>query len=287
MPRTRSTEGLSIAAVSRALDIPVPTIRSWERRYGFPAPSRTDGRHRRYTAQEVEQLRELRDLITRGHSARNAVARLAEAERPFTEVDLTDAMIRSAIRLDPDGIRSALDEAADRAGVESAISQVVFPAMHEIGARWKTGACEVEHEHLATEAVRAWLARQRAMAPPAFRADPIVLACGPKDLHSIGIEAFALVLSRRGWSCRVLGSMTPVGALVGAVRSLESSAAVVTSQRGVTRRAAVEALAAVQALPGVRAFYAGNAFVAPAARRDVPGTYLGEDVVAAAELLEG
>ena len=113
-----------------------------------------------------------------------------------------------------------------------------------------------------------------------------MLACGPKDLHSIGIEAFALVLSRRGWSCRVLGPMTPAGALVGTVRSIEAVAAIVTAQRGVTRRAAVEALAAVHALPGVMGFYAGDAFAAPGARRDVPGTYLGEDVLAAAEVLE-
>ena len=59
-----------------------------------------------------------------------------------------------------------------------------------------------------------------------------------------------------------------------------------TAQRGVTRRAAVEALAAVQALPGVTGFYAGDAFAARSARRDVPGTYLGVDVLAAAEVLE-
>lgn len=286
MARTGSGQGVPIATVSKVLDIPVPTIRSWERRYGFPAPSRTDGRHRRYTAREIEQLRDLRDLITRGHSAGDAVARLSEAGRPYIEDDPIDAVLQSAMRLDSDSIRSALDAAAGRTGVESVIREVVFPVMHEIGRRWKTGACDVEHEHLATESVRAWLARQRAMAPPPFRPDPVVLACGPKDLHSIGIEAFALVMSRRGWSCRVLGPMTPAGALVGAVRSIEAVAAVVTAQRRVTRRAAVEALAAVHTLPGVLGFYAGDAFAAPGARRDVPGTYLGEDVLAAAEVFE-
>ncbi len=59
-----------------------------------------------------------------------------------------------------------------------------------------------------------------------------------------------------------------------------------TAQRSVTRRSAVEAIRAVDALPGVRAFYAGNAFVAPSARKDVPGTYLGEDLVQAAQVIE-
>ncbi len=181
MARTGSGQGVPIATVSKVLDIPVPTIRSWERRYGFPAPSRTDGRHRRYTAREIEQLRDLRDLITRGHSAGDAVARLSEAGRPYIEDDPIDAVLQSAMRLDSDSIRSALDAAAGRTGVESVIRDVVFPVMHEIGRRWKTGACDIEQEHLATESVRAWLARQRAMAPPPFRPDPVVLACGPKD----------------------------------------------------------------------------------------------------------
>jgi hypothetical protein len=124
------------------------------------------------------------------------------------------------------------------------------------------------------------------MAPPPFRADAVVLACGPKDLHTIGLEAFAVVLARRGWPCRVLGAITPATALLATVHAVRAVAAVVTAQRSVTRRAAIEALGAVDAVPGVEAFYAGDAFVAPSARGDVPGTYLGEDVVLAAEVLE-
>ena len=83
---------------------------------------------------------------------------------------------------------------------------------------------------------------------------------GPKDLHTIGLEAFGVVLARRGWSIRTMGPLTPVDSLVAAVRAAEARAAIVTSQRSVTRRAAVEAVEAVEALPGVRAFYAGAAF---------------------------
>jgi hypothetical protein len=48
----------------------------------------------------------------------------------------------------------------------------------------------------------------------------------------------------------------------------------------------MEAIAAADALPGVRAFYAGDAFVAPSARKDVRGIYLGEDLVEAALVVE-
>jgi hypothetical protein len=84
----------------------------------------------------------------------------------------------------------------------------------------------------------------------------------------------------------VLGARTPTEALVSAVQAMRAIGAVVTAQRSVTRRSAVKAIGAVDALPGVRAFYAGSAFVAPSARKEVPGVYLGEDLVEAALLIE-
>ena len=283
---TKQTQ-MPIAAVSSLLGIPVPTIRSWERRYGFPVPSRTQGQHRRYTVEEVDQLRKLRDEITRGHPAREAVAIVrGEAMTGRPRVALLDRFLESAMRLDPAALREVLTEGTESLGVESTIRDVALPAMREMGSRWKAGVCDTAHEHLATEAVRVWLARQSVMAPPPFRPFPLVLACGPKDLHTIGLEAFGVVLARRGWSIRTLGPLTPVSSLVAAVRAAEARGAVVTSQRGVTRRSAVEAIAAVDALPGVEAFYAGAAFGPASARKDVPGTYLGDDVVEAAEILE-
>lgn len=283
---TESTQ-LPIAAVSSLLGIPVPTIRSWERRYGFPVPARTHGQHRRYSVEEVDQLRKLRDEITRGHPARDAVAivrREAAGGRP--RIELLDRFLQGAMRLDPVVLREVLTDGAESIGVEATIRDVALPAMREMGSRWKAGVCDTAHEHLSTEAVRVWLARQSVMAPPSFRPFPLVLACGPKDLHTIGIEAFGVILARRGWSTRTLGPLTPVSSLVAAVRAAEARGAVVTSQRSATRRAALEAIEAVDALPGVEAFYAGAGFGPASARKDVPGTYLGDDVIEAAEILE-
>jgi methylmalonyl-CoA mutase cobalamin-binding subunit len=114
----------------------------------------------------------------------------------------------------------------------------------------------------------------------------VVLACGPKDLHTIGLEAFGVILSRRGWSVRSLGALTPVDSLVAAVRAAEARAAVITSQRSTSRRPAVDSIAAVEALAGVQAFYAGMAFAPAASRKDVPGIYLGEDILEAVDILE-
>jgi DNA-binding transcriptional MerR regulator len=278
---------LAIAEVSALLGVPVPTIRSWERRYTFPTPARTDGKHRRYSLQEVESLRAVRDEITRGSRAREAVAIVrSSAEAPLVRNEFLERFSRAADSLDTDEVRRALDQATELLGVTRAIEEVALPGMRELGDRWKAGSCDVANEHLATQTVRQWLARLGALMPPPYRRSSIVLACGPTELHTIGLEAFAVVLAHHGWSCRVLGAITPADSLVATVHALRAGGAVVSAQRSVGRRGAVESLRAVSAIPGVEPFYGGNAFATPRAREAVPGAYLGTHLEQAADLIE-
>jgi DICT domain-containing protein len=57
------------------------TLRMWESRHGFPAPSRLPGGHRRYSAQDVEQVREVVRLRDRGLSLSAAIERARARER--------------------------------------------------------------------------------------------------------------------------------------------------------------------------------------------------------------
>jgi DNA-binding transcriptional MerR regulator len=56
----------SIGAVERMLDIPAATIRNWEERYGLVTPERSNGGHRLYTREQVEQLRFVKEGLARG-----------------------------------------------------------------------------------------------------------------------------------------------------------------------------------------------------------------------------
>ena len=57
---------LTIGAVSRASGIPTNTLRTWERRYGFPEPRRTEGGHRLYPKSVVEHLIAIRQALAAG-----------------------------------------------------------------------------------------------------------------------------------------------------------------------------------------------------------------------------
>ncbi|MEC9398125.1 MAG: MerR family transcriptional regulator, partial [Myxococcota bacterium] len=66
-PQEEETATLSIGAVSQATGIPVETLRTWERRYGFPSPERSDGGHRQYNASIVEHLNLISRALEQGH----------------------------------------------------------------------------------------------------------------------------------------------------------------------------------------------------------------------------
>jgi DNA-binding transcriptional MerR regulator len=48
------------------LELPPPTIRTWETRYGVVVPERSAGGQRLYTREQVEHLRFLRDAVAAG-----------------------------------------------------------------------------------------------------------------------------------------------------------------------------------------------------------------------------
>lgn len=277
--------GVPIKDVARILGVPMPTLRSWELRYGIPNLSRGPGQHRRYLPEEVNAVRLMRDEIARGQQAglaAQSVRRLLGGQGPAQE--LIHHILAAAERLDAASIRARLDESTEKLGLAACIDDVLLPAMRQIGVWWSVGHCDVVQERMATEAVRAWLDRRSAFAPAPTRPRPILLACGPSDLHTIGLESTALLLRYQGWPCRVIGARTSTITLATAARATAVAGVVVVSQLATGRRRAVESIRAIDDL-GVEVFYAGNAFATPRSRRGVPGHYLGVGIQAACALL--
>ena len=68
----------TIGAVSRMLDVPVGTLRSWETRYGMVRPARTPGGQRLYSRDQLAQLQFLKQQMADG-------ATPAEAHRLFQD----------------------------------------------------------------------------------------------------------------------------------------------------------------------------------------------------------
>lgn len=273
--RASGVPGVPIAEASRLLRVPMPTLRSWELRYQIPESSRVRGRHRRYSDNEMHTLRLMRDEIARG--TRASVA--AQSVRALLGIDgpaahLIRGFLEASSRLDTDGIRAELSRATRALGLAGCIDEVLLPSMRQIGLWWEAGRCDVKQEHLTTEAARAWLDRSSAFAPAPTKRNPIVLACGPGDLHTIGLEALALLLRQEGWPCRILGAHTSTGSLTTAAVATGAAGVVIVSHLPTGRRRALASITAVHELH-IPVFYAGNAFNSARRRLQLPGTYLG------------
>jgi DNA-binding transcriptional MerR regulator len=272
--------GLTMGEASRLLGVPAPTLRAWERRYGVPDTPRSTGGHRRFSADSLTQLALLRDEIARGTQA----AKAAERVRAMTSQEgpagsAVKEFLAAAQQMDPPRVRAALDAALAHIGLDATLDDVLLPAMRQIGSWWSTGRCDVAHEHLATATVRAWLGWYTAGACGTDRDRPVVLACGPRDQHTIGLESLGALLVNRGWPILLLGSRTPARDLPTTVRATGAAAVVVASQMPTGRRAAIT----VAAEAGVPVFYAGDAFASARLRAGVGGTYLGVNIATAAE----
>ena len=67
---------LKTSEAAAVLNVSPNTLRAWERRFGYPKPQRTAGKHRLYTHGEVAALR---DALQEGLSISSAISRARES----------------------------------------------------------------------------------------------------------------------------------------------------------------------------------------------------------------
>ena len=273
--------GLTIEQVSRMLGVPVPTIRSWERRHQVPVVNRTPGGHRRYSSEQLDALRRMRDLVAQGLRPVDAAARI-KAEDATSPDSLIEALLQACQEYRPDTIGEILDAAQQALGLGRTVDDVLLPALRQIGQRWQSGEADVSHEHLATNAIHSWLSGLNQTRPSLRQFGPVVLCCGPRDEHTLGLEAFGALLVERGVDCLLLGSRTPAESLARAVRDTAAAAVVLVCHLTAGRQAAVDALRSAE-LIHTSIYYAGGAFASHQARHGVPGRHLGDHLTNAAD----
>jgi MerR family transcriptional regulator, light-induced transcriptional regulator len=233
------TDGyLRIGELSRRTGVAPELLRAWERRYGLLRPARSDGGFRLYSEADehrVERMRQhLREGLAAAEAARRAVegvgdATAAAAEDGRPELDAGARQLRTALDgFDESGAQAALDGLLGTFTVETVLGSVILPYLVDLGERWSTGEATVAQEHFASNLIRGRLLGigrgwDSGEGPRA------VLACAPGELHDLGLIAFALTLSRRGWRITYLGPDTPVESLVDTASRLEPDLVVVTA----------------------------------------------------------
>jgi len=218
---------LSISAVERDTGLSKDTLRAWERRYGFPTPSRDGLDERAYTMDQVEKLRLIKRLLDTGHrpgrivslpyaelmalSAAAPETSVASADDALCVIDL-HVYLNLIRQHDAPGLRTALTRALSRSGVADFITQLVGPLNAAVGDAWLRGQVEIFEEHIYTEVVQVVLRQAIAAIPEAApHSHPrVLLTTFPGESHSLGLLMAEAMFSLEGCSCLSLGVQTPL-----------------------------------------------------------------------------
>jgi len=240
----------SIRVVASQTGIPAETLRVWERRYGFPSPSRRPGGGRLYGDEDIARLRLIARARHAGYRPGDVIAlpnqeivRLVEAESPSSSSTLKEdfdlalvgtALVRSPIAPDLDAlidalrhdelekVRSSLRSLAIALGPKAFVTEVAHPFAVRVGDAWESGLIDVRHEHIAT----ALMSMQLRILMSAFEEGedkPIVLlATLPGEAHALALEMIAVYLAAHRASPRLLGADTPPAEIAKAAVALRA-----------------------------------------------------------------
>jgi len=229
MAESQESATLPIAAVERDCGLSKDTLRVWERRYGFPEPTRDTFGERTYPIDQVVRLRAIKRLIDLGHrpgkiialsleelqalaqEERAKAARKAEVIEPAGELQSYVDLVK-AHRIDE--LRHRLSLSILRVGLARFVTDVVAPMNVLIGNAWAGGHLDIFEEHLYTESIQ-FLLRNAIHAMPQTTASPFVLLTTfPQESHGLGMLMAQALFALEGAHCVSLGVQTPLPEIV-------------------------------------------------------------------------
>ena len=260
-PTTRGH--LSIGALSKATGIPVETLRTWERRYGRPAPARKPSGHRLYPAPLVPHLQRVARAIAGGHRAAEVLPlSLPELEHllsrspapfhPLVDAAPVPPCIRELLEatrlLDGAALRAQLRQCAGKQDLLSFLEETAAPLMREAGYAWASGQLEIRHEHFASEQMGDLLREMRAPLDEVATGRSVALTSLPGDQHEGGLLMAALVFAMKGWRVIYLGVETPAAQVAALPNEADISAVGLGISEAVEKRGAARAVAEMRRL---------------------------------------
>ena len=211
-------------APAAMLGVSPNTLRSWERRFGFPEPRRTAGGHRQFDLHEIEALRAAFEE-TKNISSAISVAR----ERGTGPA--SPARLRSAfLRFDEDGANRLLEESLTVRSVERTIEEVLLPCVVDLEGTPE--APPTPEFGFAWRFATSWLAATQRVSPPASRPEGVLLfdASRPNESESLQAQALEVILRRGGLRTLTLSAECDPNRLSHAISALDPRIVVLTGR---------------------------------------------------------
>jgi DNA-binding transcriptional MerR regulator len=301
----------NLKAVVQQTGLKPDTLRAWERRYGLPAPQRSAGRHRLYSRHDIETVKWLVARQEEGLSIRRAVDLwhqiesdgrdplasldpMAPSTRAITAAQVTgetlaqlrDSWINACLAFDEQRTEQATAQAFALYPPEIVTVELLQKAVSEIGERWYQGGITVQQEHFCTGLAIRRLESLVMAAPPPTRPGRILAACPPDENHVFGLLLLTFLLRRQGWGVVYLGANVPAERLETTVATVRPRLMILAAQRLQSAASLLDVAHSLQPDGPPLAFGGLIYNLLPALRDSVPGTFLGERLVDAPQVVE-
>jgi len=237
-----STARMSIGAVSRAVGIPVGTLRNWERRYGVPTPERTEGGHRLYGPETIGFLEMVNIAMRHGHRPAQLLCLSSDDLATLISVDSTGPGLEpsaesgrsypdlmSAIKnFDSEHLFTAFRKEVARGGLANFVIEYVIPILGEMSTEWESGNLSIQQEHFASEVLRDFLSAEwRALST---NGAPLRVVCAtfPGEQHFLGLHMAAALMAVEGIHILFLGPDLPISGTIEASAVFNADAVVIS-----------------------------------------------------------
>lgn len=187
---------LKTSEAAALLNVSPNTLRAWERRFGFPRPQRSPGRHRLYTHGEIAALR---DALLDGLSISSAVSRAREGLGADTNALVGALNAFDAVRAD-----KAVEGALALRSLDRTVQEVLLTSLDEIARRH---GVESVQWAFAARWGNSWLRRAQRLVTPGMQSSATILLGDATrdelDPDAAYVRALELLAMRSG--ARVLG----------------------------------------------------------------------------------
>src|SRR3954453_4669704 len=215
-------------------------LRKWEARYALLAPTRSEGGFRVYSLEDERRVRLMQRHLARGYAASEAAQLAIEGLVAPAPARLTDrlsiAVVQRATRLllramyeyDEGSAQPALDALFMAFTMDAVLRDAILPFLREVGAAWEKGQARPGQEHFASTIIEARLV-SLTKGWGSGTGPRALLACPSGEQHTLGLIAFGIALSRRGWRITYLGADTPVDSIEHAAAKTDPAAVVLAA----------------------------------------------------------
>ncbi|HKG36188.1 MAG TPA: MerR family DNA-binding transcriptional regulator [Solirubrobacterales bacterium] len=212
MPAIRTNAAAAVLGVSPN------TLRSWERRYGYPKPQRSPGNHRQY---ELVELQTLRDALAQSGNITTAIELARQRQEDPAS---TAALVGALTGFDEAAADRAMEESLAVRPVERSVEELLLPTLDALAAE-EDGEAELE---FACRWAMGWLHGARRLASAASRPAGVVLLDSSfgEPVEGVYAQALDLALRRAGFRVLTLSSELPEDRLQRAIEALEPTAIV-------------------------------------------------------------